>query len=40
MVHADLARLKKTPGVNVFLGPPETTPRDAPAPADADLLGI
>lgn len=40
MVHADLARLKKTPGVNVFLGPPETTPHDGPAQADADLLGM
>jgi hypothetical protein len=40
MIHADLARLKKTPGVNVFLGPHEATPHDAPAQADADLLGM
>lgn len=40
MIHADLARLKKTPGVNVLLGPHEATPHDAPAQADADLLGM
>jgi len=40
LIHADLARLKETPGVNVFLGPHESTPHDAPAQANADLLGM
>ena len=39
MIHADLARIKKTPGVNVFLGLHEAAPHDMPAQADADLLG-
>jgi len=34
MIHADLSHLKKTPGVNVFLGPHDATR----AQADADLL--
>jgi hypothetical protein len=38
MIHADLFRLRKTPGVNVLLSPREATPHDAPAQADADLL--
>ena len=38
MVHADLARLKATPGLNVLLGPHEATPHDVPAQAAADLL--
>ena len=38
MVHADLSRLKETPGLNVFLGPHEATPHDVLAPAAADLL--
>jgi hypothetical protein len=38
MIHADLSRLKETPGVNVFLGQHEAMPHDAPAQAAADLL--
>jgi len=40
MIHADLSRLKETPGVNVFLGSHEATPQfhGVPAKPVADLL--
>jgi hypothetical protein len=38
IIHSDISRLKKTPGLNVSLSPREATPYDVPPQAGADLL--